>query len=227
MSSCSIGALDQNVHTDEAVLVRTLLRENPLVGSAQAYFWVPLAAAVVIDPHLITAENATIAVSTSGGPESGRTSRSSAGSPVMVGVGADLSRFEQFFVRTLDQLGSDGDIVVPLPPAGDVTIRFDGTTCTFDRHAEIAAGRLRFSFETTEPAWTAAIAPLVGERTVEELREWIVSHPNDSRVPGIGQPVAFVWPNGIQYTDTTPGAKAVMCASEDGRLLVAGSFDIT
>ncbi len=222
--------LDLNAHTKEAALVRTLLRENPAVSSAQAYFWDPLAAAVAIDPELITAEKATIAVNTSSGPDSGRTTRTSTGSPVMVGVDADLDRFEHLFVRTLDQLGSDGDIVVPPPPAGNVTIRFDGTTCTFDASAKIAAGRLRFTFETTNPAWAGVIAPLTGELTVEELREWTLSHPvfqQGSGVPGIGQPVAFVWQNGIQYTDTTPGTKVVLCAAEDGQLLVAGSFDIT
>ena len=219
--------LDQNAHTDEAVLVQTLLRENPLVNMAQGYFWDPLAAAAVIDPQLVSTENVTIAVDTSTGPDSGRTTRSSLGSPVKVAVGADLDRFEPFVVRTLGQLGYDAEIVDPLPPVGNVTIRFDGTMCTFEPSAEITEGRLRFTFETTDPAWTAAIAPLDGELTVEELREWIVSHPDGSRVPGIGQPVAFVWPNGIQYTDTSPGTAVVLCASEDGRLLLAGSFEIT
>jgi hypothetical protein len=222
--------LDLNAHTKEAAFVRTLLRENPAVSSAPAYFWDPLAAAVAIDPELITAEKATIAVNTSSGPDSGRTTRTPTGSSVMVGVDADLDHFEHFFVRTLDQLGSDGDIVVPPPPAGNVTIRFDGRTCTFDASAKIAAGRLRFTFETTNPEWAGVIAPLTGELTVEELREWTLSHPvfhQGGGVPGIGQPVAFVWQNGIQYTDTTPGTKVVLCAAEDGRLRIAGSFDVT
>lgn len=218
--------LDLNAHTEEADLVRTLLHENLPASSTPTYFWDPLAAAAAIDPELITTEQAAIAVNTS----SGRTSRSSAGSPVMVGVDVDLDRFERFIVRTLDQLGSDADIVVPPPPAGNVTIRFDGTTCTFDASATIVLGRLRFTFETTDPTWAGVIVPLTGELTVDELREWILDHPTfhqGSGIPGIGQPVAFVWQNGVEYTDTTPGTKVVVCAAEDGRLLLAGSFDVT
>lgn len=210
-----------NTHTDAATLVDTLLHGNPLVYSGDAFFWDPLAAAVVVDPHLVTTEDATIIVVTDEGPDTGRTSRSDEGAPVTIAVDARASEFEELLIRTLDQLGPEAPLVTPPPPVGDAAIRFDGTTCSYDGPTQVAPGRMRFTFDTTEPDWTGAVVRLTGERSLEEVLAWVKANQgNREPVPGVGQATP-VEPGGVMYVEVAPPSMAVVCAT-NGRVPIAG-----
>lgn len=67
--------LGANTRTGPAKLVDGLIRNNPQVYSGEAYFWDPLAAAVVVEPELVTTEEAAISVLTTPGVDDGRTVR--------------------------------------------------------------------------------------------------------------------------------------------------------
>ena len=213
-----------NAHTEAASLVAALLANNPLVYEGQAYFWDPLAAAAVVDPTVVTTQTARITVVTREGPDSGRTIRSADGHQVVVAVGADAPAFEALLVRTLDGLGRDAPLVTPPLPVGDAVIRFDGSSCRYDGPAAVEAGRMRFTFETSEPGWVAAVAHLTGELSVEDIAAWIDQHPGELPVPGVDRVLGVV-ARGVGWFDVVPSTEIVVCGSEDGRTkLVGGSF---
>jgi hypothetical protein len=218
--------LRANSHTPAARLAKTLLEQNPAVYSGEAFFWDPLAAAVAVDPSLVTTEEATIDVLTGEGPNSGRTLRTAKGYPMTIAVGADSGRLEELLVRTLDQLDDGRPVVSPPRPVGDAVIRYEGGSCYYDGPSAVQAGRMRFTFETSEPGWVGGVAHLTGELSVEEILEWIDTHPSgNGQPPGVDQ-VAVVQPGGVTYADVGSGREALFCGSEQGKVLVAGTFTV-
>lgn len=215
--------LGVNDHTAAAKLADTLIRNNPQVYSGDAYFWDPLAAAVVVDPEVVATEQATITVVTTPGRDNGRTVRREDGAPVTIAGRPRGHAFEELLVRTLDQLGPGAAVVTPPPPVGRATIRYDGSTCHYDGPATVSSGRMRFTFETTDPAWSAAVVGLTGERSIERILAWIEAHHAEGRdsIPGIRE-VTPVPPRTVMYADAVAPRMAVICASEAPVPLVAG-----
>jgi inosine-uridine nucleoside N-ribohydrolase len=218
--------LRANSHTPAAKLAETLIEGNPSVPTGEAYFWDTLASAVLVDPDLVTTEDATIDVLTEEGPNSGRTLRSAKGHPMTVAVGADGGRFEDLLVRTLDQLRVDEPVVSPPRPVGDAVIRYDGASCRYDGPSSVHPGRMRFTFETNDPRWVGAVAHLTGDLGVEEILEWIEEHPNgNGQPPGIDD-VTVVQAGGVAYADVAADDEVVACGSDQGEVVVADTFTV-
>jgi hypothetical protein len=208
-----------NAHTEAASLVQTLLEQNPSVYSGEAYFWDPLAAAAVVDPGVVTTEEATIEVVTGEGPDSGRTVRSSDGETIALATGADTAAFEELLIRTLDELAADAPLVTPPPPVGDATITYEDGACRYQGPASVAPGRMRFTFETGETGWLGAVAHLSGELGVEEVLAWIEANPGDTPVPGVDQVVGLV-PGVVAYAEVAAGESIAVCAFEEAEAVV-------
>jgi pyrimidine-specific ribonucleoside hydrolase len=216
--------LSANTHTGPAQLVDRLIRNNPQVYSGQAYFWDPLAAAVVVDPGLIATEKAVISVLTTPGRDSGRTARRSDGTPVTIAHRPRATAFHELLLRTLDQLEPRAALATPPPPVGRGTIRFDGSTCGYDGPATVPGGRMRFTFQTTDPAWTGAVVGLTGERSIERVLAWRTSHPrNRGPVPGV-RDVTPVPPRFAMYLNVVSPQIAVICAADEP--LLAGTVTV-
>jgi hypothetical protein len=213
-----------NSHTEPASLVLTLLENNPLVYSGEAYFWDPLAAAVVVDPALVITEEIPLSVATGDGPESGQTARHPEGDPVTVALDADAAGLEQLLIHTLDQLEPDQPVVTLPPPVAEMEIRYDGTKCTLTGPAVTDQGRVRFTFESSEPGWGAGVAHLTGERTSEEITAWIeAGRPPEGLGKSIEPPTIVGLAGGTSVT-AVPGEYMVFCGPEVGDALIGGSF---
>jgi inosine-uridine nucleoside N-ribohydrolase len=217
--------LRANNHTEAASLVNELLAANPSVATGEAYFWDPLAAAVVVDRDLVTTQDATITV-TDEGSTSGQTSRSPDGRRVSVALAADAAAFEELLVRTLDGLNTDEPLVTPPAPVADAVVHYSSAGCRYEGPSSVEAGRMRFRFETSVHGWSSAVAVLTGEVSVEELTSWIEANPGtETRPPGIGQ-ITVIAPGGVTYVEVAPGTDVVACGSDEGRVLLAGTFTV-
>jgi pyrimidine-specific ribonucleoside hydrolase len=216
-----------NSHTPAASLVAELYQANPLVGSGDAFFWDPLAAAAVIDPSLLTIERADIMVVNVDGPDIGRTIRSDDGDPIDVATSADAAVFEDLLLRTLDDVQPD-EALVELPPAvGEAVVVYDGTDCTYDGPTTVKAGRMGFTFETDDSAWVAAVAHLTGEFTIEEILAWVQANPDVQEAPPGIDEVIVVPPGTTTYvTVAAPGVGVVCSPYEPGPLLIAASLTV-
>jgi hypothetical protein len=219
--------LGANAHTAPAKLVDTLIRNNPQVYSGDAYFWDPLAAAVVVNPELVTTEDATVSVITAEGRDSGRTVRRDDGSPVAIAGRPRTTAFEDLLLRSLDQLGPAAALATPPPLVGRAAIRYDGSTCRYDGPTTVPTGRMRFTFRTTDPAWSGAVVGLTGERSIAQILAWVQTHPGSSAsVPGV-RLVTPVPPRFAMYVDVDPPRIAVMCAPDEPEPLVAGTVTVS
>jgi inosine-uridine nucleoside N-ribohydrolase len=216
--------LGANNHTGPAKLVDRLIRNNPQVYTGQAYFWDPLAAAVVVDPRLVATEKVAISVVTAPGRDNGRTVRRADGTQVTVARRPRAAAFHELLLRTLDHLGPQAALATPPPPVGEGTIRYDGRTCTYDGPATVPSGRMRFTFRTTDPAWTGAVVTLTGERSIESIIAWTRTHPGSHEtVPGVRN-VTPVPPRVATYVDVSSPQVAVLCAAEEP--LLAGTVTV-
>lgn len=216
-----------NTDTEPAELVDSLIRNNPQVYTGDAYFWDPLAAAVVVRPELVTTETAAITVLTAPGRDNGRTVRSQDGTPVRIARRPRAKAFQELLLGTLDQLQPSDVLATPPPPVGKALIGFDGNMCRYDGPAAVPHGRMRFTFQTTDPAWTGAVVSLTGELSVESILDWLRAHPGGGRgaVPGVQQ-VTPVPPGFAMYVDVSSPRVAVLCASEEPLPLLAGTVTV-
>lgn len=222
-----IERLALNSHTPAASLVAELYQANPLVGSGDAFFWDPLAAAAVIDPSLLTTERSDIAVVKADGPDIGRTIRSDDGDPIAVATSADAAAFEDLLLRTLDDVQPDEALVEPPPAVGEAVVIYDGTDCTYDGPTTVTAGRIGFTFETDDSAWVAAVAHLTGEFTIEEILAWVQAHPDvQDAPPGVDEVIVVPAGTTTYVTVAAPGVGVVCSPYEPGPLLIAASLTV-
>ncbi|MDO9496405.1 MAG: nucleoside hydrolase [Nocardioides sp.] len=218
--------LTVNARTEPAKLVDRLIRNNPQVYTGEAYFWDALAAAVVLDPGLVTTEEAAITVLTTQGRDSGRTVRRPDGTTVTIAHRPRAAAFETLLLRTLDRLPPGAALATPPPPVGRAVIRFDGSRCSYEGPATVPSGRMRFTFDTTDPAWTGAVVGLTGERSIQAILAWLEAHPHSrDSVPGVRQ-VAPVPPRVTTYLDVASPSVATICASDEPVPLLAGTVTV-
>jgi purine nucleosidase len=89
--------------TPSATFANDVLRaRRPSIDAGQDFFWDPFAAAVLIDESLTTFETRGLSVEAAEGPESGRIVDAPEGKPIRFATSADLARFEQLFLDTLN-----------------------------------------------------------------------------------------------------------------------------
>ena len=96
-------AFADGLHADASAgpanLVDELLLRTPMSIDVD-YFWDALAAAMLVEPAVVTTEEARIAVTTEG-PEAGRTIRSDGGTAMTLATAADRAAFETAFLAGL------------------------------------------------------------------------------------------------------------------------------
>ena len=216
-----------NSQTTAATLVADLYAANPLTASGDAYFWDPLAAAVIVDPGLATTERAELTVVTGDGPDSGRTIRREGGHPIEVAVAADGAGLEELLLRTLAAVAPDEQLVEPPPPVGEAVVAYDGTACTYDGPVAVAGGRMVFTFESVDPAWVAAVAHLTGELTIDEVVAQIADDPEAVEAPRGVDEVVVVPPGAGTFVSVRSPAAGVVCSTlEPGPILVATTITV-
>lgn len=110
------------------------------------YLWDPLAAVILVDERVATFESMPLKVETAEGADSGRTVRTPQGTPIRVAVSADRAAFE---AKLLAGLRRGAPRPTPFKPAGEMTVRFDGTTCADTGPAAMKAGDWLVRFENT------------------------------------------------------------------------------
>jgi inosine-uridine nucleoside N-ribohydrolase len=84
-------------------IVAMMKSQLGFLKSGNWYFWDPLAAVAATDASVITTEKMAISVNLVPGKGLGRTVQDSAGSSVLVAVGANAARFEQVFLSALSE----------------------------------------------------------------------------------------------------------------------------
>jgi inosine-uridine nucleoside N-ribohydrolase len=95
--------LAADASTPSATFANDVLRaRRPSIDAGQDFFWDPFAAAVLIDESLTTFETRGLSVEAAEGPESGRIVDAPEGKPIRFATSADLARFEQLFLDTLN-----------------------------------------------------------------------------------------------------------------------------
>jgi hypothetical protein len=128
-----------------------------------------------------------------------------------------VAAFEELLLRTLDRLEPRAPLASAPPTVGSAEIRFDGSACSYDGPAAVPAGRMRFTFRTTEPGWTGGVVSLTGERSIERILAWLEAHPQpdgSGAVPGV-RGATPVPPRFAMYLDVAPPRVAVVCATDD------------
>jgi inosine-uridine nucleoside N-ribohydrolase len=96
--------LQANQRTPEARFVYDVLTTQlDFIASSMSYFWDPLAAAVLSDERLAYIKEGNVMVYTNPGPSSGLTRLMSNGYPLRYAKSVDARRFEQEFLRVLNQ----------------------------------------------------------------------------------------------------------------------------
>lgn len=206
-----IARLVANDVTDASSRVRGLFERYP-----PAFLWDPLAAVAVTDPALVPGDTATVAVLTEGA-ESGRTIVSPDGHPVDVARPPDADAVLDHLLRTLAGIDDDEPLAVPTtaPVLGEITVGFDGSTCSYDGPDPIDAGAYRVALVPGAEPYAVVVAQLLGTATLDETMAWIAEHP-DQEPPMVGATV-FI---GVDMPDppasvvVAPERVAIVCVTD-------------
>ncbi|HEX9259025.1 MAG TPA: nucleoside hydrolase [Acidimicrobiales bacterium] len=177
-----VDLLAANAHTPAALAARDLvhLPQTP-------YLWDTLTALVLTEARVAT-NYATerLVVVEEEGRESGRLKRSDTGAAIQVALDPDMARATDLLLRTLDGVAPNEPLVTPttVAPLASATIRYDGTTCSYDGPPNLPAGPITVTFE--KPGDRVAIGALVRVKdgaTFEELVAWVKAHPGTEQPP--------------------------------------------
>jgi hypothetical protein len=176
-------AFADGLHADASAgpanLVDEFLMRNSLSIDVD-YFWDALAAVLLIEPAVVTTEEARIAVTTEG-PEAGRTIRSDGGTAMTLATAADTAAFETAF---LAGLRAGGPRRIPFEVKGDLAVAFDGAACVADVPATVPAGAHTISFANdSKVASAVVVAGLTTGSTYDELDAWDRDHPGSIEQP--------------------------------------------
>jgi inosine-uridine nucleoside N-ribohydrolase len=105
---------------------------TPYLATPGNFWWDSTAAVALIDPGLLTWEDAAVTIS-----QRGRISRDASGRPVRVATGADAARTQE---AVLAGLRRGAGRVPPFVTTGTVRVRWDGTTCRVEQPVPASAG---------------------------------------------------------------------------------------
>jgi len=187
-----------------------LLRNSSSVGVY--YFWDVLAATTLVDPAVVTTEEAHVDVTTDGS-EAGRTTRADDGALVSLATAADAPAFEAEF---LEALRAGGPRQSSFEVTGELKIAFDGTTCSADAPEMLAAGtyQLPFANRSDVPA-VAVVGGLVEGSTYDDLDAYLRDHPGSIDQPPMIVVHGFVYLEpgqaGTGLAELAPGDGFVVC----------------
>jgi pyrimidine-specific ribonucleoside hydrolase len=221
-------AFADGLHADASAgpanLVDELLLRTPMSIDVD-YFWDALAAAMLVEPAVVTTEEARVAVTTEG-PEAGRTIRSDGGTAITLSTAADRAAFETAF---LAGLRAGGPRRTPLEVKGDLAITFDGTTCASDVPATVPAGASMVSYANASGVESVAVVVrLIEGSTYEDLDTWMKDHPGTIEQPPMVDVPGFVYlepgTTGSGLAELVPGDAFVAClvAEEGQQEIVSG-----
>jgi pyrimidine-specific ribonucleoside hydrolase len=190
------------------------------------FFWDPLAAMTLVEAGVVTTEARKVTVMADSDDLHGALIESPDGVEVQVAIAADRRLFEERFLSTLNG-GADVPVEIPVP---QVTIRYTGSTCTFDGPKEFDAQGpverviVELINETETPVSVASSLHegLTWEQVVADAAEY----ERTGRRPPYWQQTGTVSLFGRSVTggqtvgplDLTPGTHALVCASSDGGL---------
>ncbi len=183
-----------------ADLVTELLARVPtrLTGEGQQ-LWDELAALTVSEPDLVTWEDALLLAD-----HAGRLTREEAGRPVRFATAADREAVESALI---DALAVGPDRTTPFKLAGQLAVRWDGATCSFEMQDGVTPGVAALSFDngTGDPAavqivgvreprtWQDLLAFLPTVDPASEtavLPDWVIDAGGLSDEPGSGGTMA-------------------------------------
>jgi pyrimidine-specific ribonucleoside hydrolase len=207
-------AFAERLHADAdagpANLVDELLLRSPLSIDVD-YFWDVLAAVALVEPTVVTTEEARIAIATAGA-DAGRTTRAADGTPIVLATSADAAAFEASF---LDGLRSGGPRRTALELVDTIPVTFDGTVCAAEVRSSPRAGTYQLSFVNDSALEAVAVVGgLVEGSTFADLDAWAQDHPGSIEQP----PMVVV--HGFVYL--VPGGAGTALAE-----LVAGDTFVT
>jgi pyrimidine-specific ribonucleoside hydrolase len=218
------AGLHADASAGPANLVEELRLRRPMSIGVD-YFWDVLAAMTLVDPDVVTTEEARLAV-TIDGPEAGRSVRSADGAGVTLATGADTAAFEAAFV---EGLRSGGPRKTPVVVKGDLAVAFDGTTCAAEIPATLGAGAYSISLANgSRVQAVAAAVGLVEGATYDELDAWMRDHPGTIEQPPMVTVLGLVYlepgTTGSGLAELVPGDAFVVClvASEGLEAVVDG-----
>ena len=176
-----------------ADLVYELLQRVPgrLTGDGQQ-LWDELAALTLSAPDLVTWEDANLL-----GDNAGRLTRHEAGRPVRIATAADRDAVE---AALLDALRVGPARATPFDLAGEITVRWDGSTCAFETN-DLGPGVAALTFDngTGDPAgvqiagvrephsWEELVAllPTLDPET-DQIPDWVIEAGTANDETGAG-----------------------------------------
>ncbi len=230
-------ALQEQKATPAAELVDGFFTANLYNLDGGAYFfWDPLAAVAIVDPGVVTTETRRLSVVEAPGAQQGALVESPAGSQVQLATRADRRRFEEAFLSGLNG-GVPAVVEIPAP---DLTVRFTGSTCTFEGTT---------AYESDGPMTRVVVellneseSPIAVASGLHEGVSWEQLERDAAELEDASEPPAY-WEStgsivmfGASVTggrttgrlDLAPGAHALACVTEDNQAflladLVVGS----
>lgn len=232
-------ALQEQKATPAAELVDGFFTANlyNLEGGAY-FFWDPLAAVALVDPGVVTIETRRLSVVEAPGVQHGALVESPHGAEVQLATSADRHRFEEAFLSGLNG-GVPAVVEIPAP---DLTVRFTGSTCSFEGAT---------AYESDDPM-TRVVVELVNESespiavaaglhegvSWEQLEKDAAELEDASEPPSYWVPTGSIVMFGASVTggrttaplDLAPGVHALACVTDDNQAflladLVVGASD--
>jgi inosine-uridine nucleoside N-ribohydrolase len=193
------------------------------------FLWDPLAAIAAAEPARVPGHPAEIEVVTTG-DDAGRTRMAPGGWRVELADPPAADAVIEHLLKTLAGVPEDGALATPttVPVLGDVSVAFDGSTCSFAGPSTLPAGAYVVSVEPAPVPYVVAVAHLADGATVDEVLAWIAEHPDQE--PPMVDDVTVVGGWGEPSPATVvfrAGTVAIACGTDDGAINFAGSVEVT
>lgn len=229
-------ALELDRHTPAAdLLYKYFARNTYNLEGGSYFFWDPLAAMSMVKPEVITAELRDVTVVEQPGDEIGALVEQPDGEEARIALSADRAAFEETFLSTIN--GGE-DVTVEIPTR-DVSVRYDGETCTFDGPTEFdgVGPQVRVNVELVNETETpVSVAGSLHEGvTWDRVKSDATRYQQTGERPPYWQQTGLVFLYGESITggrtvgplDLAPGAHALVCGSEEGQIFPLTDLVIT
>ena len=198
-----------------ADLVYEMYARNPfLIGEGQ-YLWDSLTALTLLDPTLVTWEDATVRAVTER-PNAGQVARDPAGRRIRAAVGADASRTKAALLAALRR---GGPRRTPFAPVGEISVTWDGAVCTISA-APSAPGLYAVRLQNGSAAPVAMLiagvrAPKTWDDLLALVADYDPSQPQPDWVTGIAWLAAEAGNASFAFADAPAGTFGPVCLTGD------------